>query len=62
MAHGQQDIDSYRFTSDSEPTDEQLEALMREVGEDVRRQRVEIKKHLQEKIREEYNRTYMIIR
>jgi hypothetical protein len=48
------DIDSYRFTSDSEPTDEQLTALMREVGEDVRLQRAELTRNLQEQIRHEY--------
>jgi len=53
-------IDSYRFTSDSEPTDEQLEALMREVGEDVRRQSAEISKRLQEQIRAEYNRNLLL--
>jgi hypothetical protein len=49
------DIDSYRLISDIEPTDEQLEALMREVAEDVRRRRAEIAKQLQEQIRAEYN-------
>ncbi|MDR2472858.1 MAG: hypothetical protein LBD53_04730 [Tannerella sp.] len=49
------DIDSYRFTSDSEPTDAQLETLMREVSEDVRKHRIEIKKRLQQQIQEEYN-------
>lgn len=29
-------INSYRFLSDEEPTDEQLEQLMREVGEEAR--------------------------
>jgi hypothetical protein len=29
----------YRFTSDDEPSDEQLAAIMEEVGEDVRRER-----------------------
>ena len=31
---------TYRFTWDEEPTDEQLFQLMREVAEDVRRERV----------------------
>jgi len=34
---------NYRFTWDTEPTDEQLNALMREVGEDVRRENEELK-------------------
>jgi len=29
---------NYRFVWDTEPTDEQLHAIMQEVGEDVRRQ------------------------
>jgi len=51
------DIDSYRLISDEEPTDEQLEALMREVAEDVRRLRADVTKRLQEQIRTEYNRS-----
>jgi hypothetical protein len=40
----------YRFTSDSEPTDEQLAVIMQEVGEDVRRQSKENARKLLERI------------
>jgi hypothetical protein len=32
------ELNSYRFLSDEEPTDEQLEQLMKEVGEEARAQ------------------------
>jgi hypothetical protein len=44
----------YRFTSDEEPTDEQLAAIMEEMGEDVRRESAEILRKLREKITGEY--------
>jgi|GEM_PF-5669563 len=40
-------IDSYRFTSESEPTDEQLRLLMKEVGNDVRKRAESAKKRFQ---------------
>lgn len=46
----------YRFLWDEEPTDEQLQVIMREVGEDARRQDEEIKKQLKETIEREYLR------
>jgi hypothetical protein len=49
------DVDmTYSFLWDEEPTDEQLQALMEEVGEDVRRQSERIKQHVKEKLEEEY--------
>ena len=32
-----EELNSYRFTSYDDPTDEMLEAIMHEAGEDVRR-------------------------
>ena len=46
----------YRFLWDEEPTDEQLQVIMQEVGEDARRQDEEIKKQLKEDIEREYLR------
>ncbi|MDR2497227.1 MAG: hypothetical protein LBD21_08900 [Tannerellaceae bacterium] len=43
---------TYRFTWDEEPTDEQLFRLMREVGEDVRRESVEIANKTLESVKE----------
>jgi hypothetical protein len=45
---------TYRFLWDEEPTDEQLQALMEEVGEDVRRQSERIEQQIREKLEEEY--------
>ncbi|MDR1357094.1 MAG: hypothetical protein LBJ58_05430 [Tannerellaceae bacterium] len=44
----------YRFTSDEEPTDEQLEALMEGVGEKVRRENAEMHRKLHENIQRMY--------
>jgi hypothetical protein len=44
----------YRFTSDSEPTDEQLLALMKEIRADVRRESENLKTIVAENIRREY--------
>jgi hypothetical protein len=41
---------TYRFLWDEEPTDEQLETLMQEVGEDVRREQKEIDISFKEKM------------
>lgn len=45
----------YRFTSDSEPTDEQLLALMKEVQADVCRENENLKTIMAENIRREYD-------
>jgi hypothetical protein len=51
------DVDmTYSFLWDEEPTDEQLQALMEEVGEDVRRQSERIERQIKEKLEEEYAR------
>jgi hypothetical protein len=44
----------YRFTSDNEPTDEQLLTLMKEVQADVHRENETIKKIMAENIQREY--------
>jgi hypothetical protein len=45
---------NYRFTSDSEPTDEQLKALMEEVAEEVRRKSSGMQELIMDNIRREY--------
>jgi hypothetical protein len=45
---------TYSFLWDEEPSDEQLQALMREVGEDVRRQSERIERQIKEKLEDEY--------
>jgi hypothetical protein len=45
---------TYSFLWDEEPTDEQLQALMEEVGEDVRRESERMEQQLKEKLEEEY--------
>ncbi|MDR0732920.1 MAG: hypothetical protein LBF08_02490 [Dysgonamonadaceae bacterium] len=47
---------TYRFLWDEEPTDEQLQTLMQEVGEDVRRESEQTERQLKEKLEEEYAR------
>ncbi|MDR0368613.1 MAG: hypothetical protein LBH82_05675, partial [Bacteroidales bacterium] len=42
------------FLWDEEPSDEQLQALMQEVGEDVRRQSERIERQMKEKLEKEY--------
>ncbi len=44
-------VDSYRFTSDEEPTDEQLGQLMKEVAIDVRKRAEIANKKFQEELR-----------
>jgi hypothetical protein len=46
----------YRFTSDEEPSDEQLAVIMEEVGEDVRRESAEITRKLHERLEREYQK------
>jgi UDP-N-acetylmuramyl tripeptide synthase len=46
----------YRFTSDEDPTDEQLAVIMEKVGENVRRESTEIARKLHEKIACEYKK------
>jgi hypothetical protein len=43
-------VDSYRFTSDDEPTDEQLGQLMKEVAIDVRKRSEIANKKFQEEL------------
>jgi hypothetical protein len=51
------DVDmTYRFLWDEEPTDEQLQVLMQEVGEDVRRESEQMERQIKEKLEEEYAR------
>jgi len=45
-------VDSYRFTSDEEPTDEQLDLLMKEVAIDVRKRAEIANKKFQEELRQ----------
>ena len=47
---------TYSFLRDDEPTEEQLLAIMQEVGEDVRRQHAEVSKQVIENIKREYAR------
>jgi hypothetical protein len=47
---------TYRFTWDEDPTDEQLEALMREVGEDIHREKEDLAKIWEENMQREINR------
>jgi len=50
------DVDMYyRFTSDKEPTDEQLFTLMKEVESDVRQQNLNLQAVIAENIQREYN-------
>ena len=51
------DIDmNYSFLQDDEPTDDQLLVIMREVGEDARRQHEQIAKQLIGDLEQEYAR------
>jgi hypothetical protein len=45
---------TYSFLWDEELSDEQLQTLMREVGEDVRQQSERIEQQIKEKLEEEY--------
>jgi hypothetical protein len=47
---------TYSFLWDEEPTDEQLQRLMEEVGEDVRRQSERIEQQIKKRLDEEYVR------
>jgi hypothetical protein len=44
----------YRFTSDDDPTDEQLETLMLEVRDEVRKQNAGLQSIIMENIQREY--------
>jgi hypothetical protein len=46
----------YSFLWDEEPTDEQLQTLMEEVGEDVRRESKQLEQLVKNKLEEEYAR------
>jgi hypothetical protein len=51
------DVDMrYSFLWDEEPTDEQLQRLMEEVGEDVRRESKQLEQLVLDKLEEEYAR------
>ncbi|MDR1198287.1 MAG: hypothetical protein LBK94_04640 [Prevotellaceae bacterium] len=51
------DVDmTYSFLWDEEPADEQLQVIMQEVGEDVRRESEQLERLIKEKIEEEYAR------
>jgi len=55
------DVDMYyRFTSDDEPTDEQLFTLMKEVESDVRQQNLNLQAVIAENIQREYNNAQKI--
>jgi len=45
-------VNSYRFTSDEEPTDEQLGQIMKEVAIDVRKRAEITNKKFQEELRQ----------
>lgn len=45
-------LNSYRFTSDNEPSDEQLSQLMKEVAIDVRKRAETANKKFQEELRQ----------
>ncbi len=45
-------MNSYRFTSDEEPTDEQLSQIMKEVAIDVRKRAEIANKKFQEELRQ----------
>jgi hypothetical protein len=47
---------TYRFLWDEEPTEEQLQVIMMEVGEEARCKNEKIKKQLKEDIEKEYLR------
>jgi hypothetical protein len=47
---------TYRFTWDEDPTDEQLEALMREVGVDIHREKEDLAKIWEENMQREIDR------
>jgi hypothetical protein len=51
------DINSYRFSSDTEPTDEQLLTIMKEVETDVRRENLELNQQINANLRREYENT-----
>ncbi|MDR1792533.1 MAG: hypothetical protein LBR36_03710 [Bacteroidales bacterium] len=48
------DIDSYSLFSDSEPTDEQLLAIMQEVESDVRSENMELEKQIEAKLKHDF--------
>jgi hypothetical protein len=51
------DVDmTYSFLWDEEPTDEQLQRLMEEVGEDVRRESKQLEQLVKDKLKAEYAR------
>ncbi|GHT07500.1 hypothetical protein AGMMS49525_16640 [Bacteroidia bacterium] len=49
------DINSYRFISDTEPTEQQLLTIMKEVEADVRQKSFERKNIIKENLKREYD-------
>lgn len=49
------DMNSYRFISDTEPTDQQLLTIMKEVEADVRQKSLERKNIIKENLKREYD-------
>jgi hypothetical protein len=54
----EKEINSYRLTSEEEPTDEMLAYIMREVAEEARRSNEEAEKRYFMEINEMYNQKY----
>ena len=51
---------NYRFVWDTEPTDEQLQAIMQEVGKDVRIVRERVATRMKEKLHRDFIATQQI--
>jgi len=47
------ELNSYRFLSDAEPTDEQLEQLMKEVGEEARERKEKANRKFKEYVQQQ---------
>lgn len=48
-------MDDYRFNSETDPTDEQLDMLMHEVGEEVRKSNVQMRSAFFARINQRFN-------
>ena len=48
-------MDDYRFNSETDPTDEQLQMLMQEVGQDIRESNAQMRKAFFERISQKVN-------
>lgn len=51
-------LNDYRFLSDEEPTDEQLEMLMREVGDEARAENAQATKEFMKQVHLEVERAH----